>query len=312
VSITGRFAPSPSGPMHLGNARTSLLAWLDARSRGGAMLLRIEDLDRDRCRPQHAEAIRDDLLWLGLGWDEEMLPQSQRDGDYEAAVDRLAEQGSVYECFCTRRELAIASAPHGTSGEPPAYPGTCRALTERDRERLRAQGRRPSLRVRMPERPVVVRDRVHGERARSVGGDVVVRRSDGLHAYQLAVVVDDAADGVTDVCRGDDLLGSTARQVALAGLLGLAVPEYAHVPLVLGEDGSRLAKRHGAVSLRQLRDARADPAALVGALAASSGIGDGSPARPSDLLDGFDIERVSRRPWRMTADGLASLVPTAP
>src|SRR5215475_13394552 len=128
--VVGRFAPSPSGDMHLGNARTALLAWLDARSRGGRMLLRIEDLDRDRCRPEYAAAIRDDLLWLGLDWDEETRPQSERGGDYEAAIDRLAEQGLVYECFCTRRELAVASAPHGTSDEPPAYPGTCRSLTE--------------------------------------------------------------------------------------------------------------------------------------------------------------------------------------
>jgi glutamyl-tRNA synthetase len=311
VTIAGRFAPSPSGPMHIGNVRTALLAWLDARSRGGRVLLRIEDLDRDRCRPEYAAAIRDELHWLGLDWDEETRPQSQRLHEYEAAIQRLAERGLVYECFCTRRELAVASAPHGTADEPPAYPGTCRSLTDVDRDRLRAEGRQASLRVRMPEQPVVVRDRIHGQGMRPIGGDVVVRRSDGLHAYQLAVVVDDAADGVTDVCRGDDLLGSAARQVALGGLLGLPAPVYAHVPLVLGEDGGRLAKRHGAVTVADLREAGAEPAALVGALAATSGLGDGSPARPAELVSGFEVERISRRPWRLTADGPAAIRATA-
>ena len=232
-------------------------------------------------------------------------PQSQRDPDYAGAVERLSQRGLVYECFCTRRELAVASAPHGTADDPPAYPGTCRSLTEADRERLRAEGRRPSLRVRMPEEPVPVSDRVHGQRPRAVGGDVVVRRSDGLHSFhQLAVVVDDAGDGVTDVCRGDDLLGLDRPSGRAGDLLGLAAPAYAHVPLVLGPDGRRLAKRHGAVSLRELRAAGVTQAALVGVLAWSSGIGDGSSTEPAGLVDGFDIEQVSRQPWRLTSDSL--------
>jgi len=299
MSVVGRFAPSPSGLMHLGNARTALLAWLDARARGGRMLLRIEDLDRDRCRPEYARAIRDDLAWLGLDWDAETRPQSRRDPDYAAALERLSQQGLVYECFCTRRELAaVASAPHG-SDDQPAYPGTCRELTAAQRERLRAEGKRPALRVRMPGAAVEVRDRLHGSGPRPVGGDVIVRRSDGLYAYQLAVVVDDAADGVTDVVRGDDLLGSTARQVALQRLLALPQPVYAHVPLVLGEDGERLAKRHGAVAVADVRAAGATAREVVGALAGSAGIGDGRAVSAAELIEGFELTRVTRRPWRL-------------
>ena len=297
--MVGRFAPSPSGLMHLGNARTALLAWLDARARGGEMLLRIEDLDRERCRPAYAQAIRDDLAWLGLDWDAETRPQSLRDPDYAAALERLSQRGLVYECFCTRRELAaVASAPHG-SDDQPAYPGTCRELTAAQRERLRAEGKPPALRVRMPEGAVEVRDRLHGSGPRPVGGDVIVRRSDGLYAYQLAVVVDDAADGVTDVVRGDDLLGSTARQVALQQLLALPQPAYAHVPLMLGEDGQRLAKRHGAVAVADLRAAGAAAREVVGALAGSAGIGDGQAAAATELIEGFELTRVGRRPWRL-------------
>jgi glutamyl-tRNA synthetase len=299
MTVVGRFAPSPSGLMHLGNARTALLAWLDARARGGEMLLRIEDLDRERCRPEYAQAIRDDLAWLRLDWDAETRPQSLRDRDYAAALERLSQRGLVYECFCTRRELAaVASAPHG-SDDQPAYPGTCRELTAAQRERLRAEGKRPALRVRMPEGAVEVRDRLHGSGPRPVGGDVIVRRSDGLYAYQLAVVVDDAADGVTDVVRGDDLLGSTARQVALQELLALPQPAYAHVPLMLGEDGQRLAKRHGAVAVADLRAAGATAGEVVGALAGSAGIGDGQAAAAAELIEGFELMRVGRRPWRL-------------
>ena len=210
--------------MHLGNARTALLAWLDARARGGRVILRIEDLDRDRCRPEHAEALRRDLVWLGLDWDEETAPQSTRDDAYAGALARLGAQGLLYECFCTRRELHEASAPHGPGDEPPRYPGTCRDLTDAERAARRAGGRRPALRLAMPDVEVELADRVHGrlsERVAELTGDIVVRRSDGLVAYQLAVVVDDAADGVTDVVRGDDLLPSAPRQAALAGLLGL-------------------------------------------------------------------------------------------
>jgi glutamyl-tRNA synthetase len=298
--VVGRFAPSPSGVMHLGNARTALLAWLDVRARGGRMLLRIEDLDRDRCRPEYAQAIRDDLGWLGLDWDAETRPQSLRDPDYAVALERLSQWGLVYECFCSRRVLAaVASAPHGSDDQPAAYPGTFRDLNGAQRERLRAEGKRPALRVRLPEGAVEVRDRLHGSGPRPVGGDVIVRRSDGLYAYQLAVVVDDAADGVTDVVRGDDLLGSTPWQVALQQLLGLAQPAYAHVPLMLGDDGERLAKRHGAVAVADLRAAGATPGEVVGAMAGSAGIGGGGAVAAAELIEGFELTRVGRRPWRL-------------
>ncbi len=293
----GRLAPSPSGWMHLGNARTALMAWLDARSRGGRVVLRIEDLDRDRCRPEFADAIRRDLQWLGLDWDEETAPQSTRDPAYRAAVDRLDTAGLIYECYCTRRELAVASAPHGPSDEPTAYPGTCRELTAERRAQLRAEGRRPALRARMPDHVPAVHDRVHGEVPGGAGGDIVVRRSDGLHAYQLAVVVDDAADGVTDVVRGDDLLASTGRQVALGQMLGLRAPAYAHVPLVVDEHGVRLAKRHASLAIQALRDAGVSSEVLVAAMARSAGLGDHVRCPPAELVAGFDITRIERRPW---------------
>ena len=221
--------------MHLGNARTALLAWLDARSRNGVMLLRIEDLDRHRCRPEYTELLRQDLQWLGLDWDAEVSPQSDRDDAYRQAVDLLAQQGVVYECFCSRRELDAQSAPHGPDGER-RYPGTCAHLTLEQRAE-RAGARPPALRVRMPGAMVEVTDRVQGPIRQQLDrdvGDVLVRRSDGLFAYQLAVVVDDAADRVTDVVRGADLAWSTPRQMMLSRLLDLPQPSYAHVPLMLG------------------------------------------------------------------------------
>ncbi len=277
--------------MHLGNARTALLAWLDARSRNGVMLLRIEDLDRHRCRPEYTELLRQDLRWLGLDWDAETSPQSGRDDAYRQAVDRLAQQGVVYECFCSRRELDAQSAPHGPDGER-RYPGTCAHLTLEERTE-RAGTRSPALRVRMPGTAIEVVDRVQGPIRQRVDrdvGDVLVRRSDGLFAYQLAVVVDDAADGVTDVVRGADLAWSTPRQMVLGGLLDLPHPTYAHVPLMLGSDGQRLAKRNGARSIAELRDAGESAAAVVGGLAHSAGlITDAQPVLPTDLIDGFQL-----------------------
>lgn len=281
--------------MHLGNARTALLAWLDVRARGGRMLLRIEDLDRERCRPELADGVRRDLAWLGLDWDADTPPQSTRDGAYEAALEALSAQGLTYPCFCTRRELSMASAPHATDGERP-YPGTCRELTVEERTMAILDGRRYAVRVVMPGEPVSFADRMAGmvsQSVQEVSGDVAVRRSDGLFAYQLAVVVDDAADGVTSVVRGDDLLASTSRQIALQRLLGLPQPEYAHVPLVVGADGARLAKRHGAPSVADLRDTGAEPATVVGALAAGLGlISAGERALPADLTAGFQLERI--------------------
>ncbi len=258
------------------------------------MVLRIEDLDRDRSRPEYAELIRADLRWLGLGWDEEVAPQSARDDAYAAAVARLAAQGLVYECFCTRRELGAAAAPHGRDGER-RYPGTCAHLTPAERDQRRAAGRRPALRVRMGAEEVEVADRVLGmlrQRVDREVGDVLVRRSDGIYAYQLAVVVDDAADGVTDVVRGGDLASSTPRQVALARLLGLPSPAYAHVPLMLGADGERLAKRHGALPVAELRAAGETPQQIIGRLAASAGLRPGSdPQEAGELIEGFSLHQ---------------------
>ena len=297
--VVGRFAPSPSGPMHLGNARTALLAWLDARAHGGRVILRIEDLDSVRCTPELADGVRRDLHWLGLDWDAETPPQSTRDDAYRAALAELERAGVVYECFCSRRELAVVSAPHGADAER-RYPGTCRGLDARAVAARRAAGRPPALRVRMPEPPIEVADRIHGTILQSVAetvGDIVVRRSDGLFAYQLAVVVDDAADGVTDVLRGDDLLASTPRQVVLQRLLGLSTPAYAHVPLVVGDDGARLAKRHAAPPVAGLREAGVSAERVVGWLAASAGLaGPGQAVRATELVDGFRLERLPARP----------------
>jgi glutamyl-tRNA synthetase len=299
---TGRYAPSPTGDLHLGNARTALLAWLWARHAGGRVLLRFEDLDRARVREGCAEQQASSLAWLGLDWDGAPVAQSQRGARYEAALATLAERGVLYECFCSRADVRrAASAPHGPDG--PVYPGTCRDLGEGERRALREAGRAPSLRVRL-EGAVAFEDDVLGpqaERLERTSGDVVVRRSDGVVAYQLAVVVDDLAQGVTHVVRGADLLASTARQIRLAELLGApAPPRYAHVPLLLGPDGERLAKRHGAVGLSELRAAGADPRALAGWLAHSAGLlARAEPCTPAELVDGFSRDALARTPTRV-------------
>jgi glutamyl-tRNA synthetase len=295
--MVGRYAPSPSGRMHLGNARTALLAWLQVRQAGGSLLLRIEDLDRDRCRPEWEAGVREDLAWLGLGFDGEAPRQSTRGAAYDAALAGLGAQGLVYECYCSRAEVrAAASAPHG--GEV-RYPGTCRDLPEAERAARRASGRTPALRLRVPAGEVAFDDLVHGRVVEDVAatvGDIVVRRADGLHAYQLAVVVDDAEQGVTHVLRGDDLLSSTARQIVLQRLLGLPEPAYAHVPLVRAAGGARLAKRDGAATLAAARDAGRTPQALAGELAASLGlVPAGSEATPEELVGTLDLAEVGRR-----------------
>jgi glutamyl-tRNA synthetase len=262
--MTGRFAPSPTGDLHLGNLRTALLAWLFARSRGGRFLMRMEDLDTARVRPGAEERQLADLAAIGIDWDGPVVRQSERLELYAAALERL----DTYPCFCTRAEIReAASAPHGPVG---AYPGTCRGLTAAERAERAATGRPPALRVR-----------ADGE-----VDDFVVRRGDGAFAYNLAVVVDDAEMGVDQVVRGDDLADSTPRQAWLGRTLGLPAPEYVHVPLVLGPDGARLAKRHGAVTLRELTAVEARRW-IVRSL--------GLP-EDGDLLEAFDPARLPAEP----------------
>jgi glutamyl-tRNA synthetase len=299
MSFRGRFAPSPTGRLHLGNARSALLGWLQARTAGGQFLLRVEDLDRARCRPQYVDDLMRDLEWLGLTWDEPPLFQSERDDVYREALMRLEQRGLVYPCFCTRAEIArAASAPHGLSEEGPRYPGTCARLTaEESSERSRT--RTPAYRFRAQPGEVRFVDGLQGpysQDVEAVVGDFVVRRNDGVASYQLAVVVDDAATSITHVLRGDDLLSSTPRQLQLYAALGLTAPEFFHVPLVLGEDGKRLAKREGAFALAELRERGLPPERVLGLLAAWSGLGDGSPVTLEELVRRFRPEALPRAP----------------
>ncbi|QDE81187.1 tRNA glutamyl-Q(34) synthetase GluQRS [Myxococcus xanthus] len=297
--VRGRFAPSPTGRMHLGNIRSALLGWLQARAAHGRFLLRIEDLDRARCKPQYVDDLLRDMEWLGLDWDEQPLFQSQRDGLYRDAQARLEQAGRVYPCFCTRAEIArAASAPHGLSDEGPRYPGTCAHLT-REQISERARTRAPAYRFRASSGEVRFVDGLQGPYSQDVDavvGDFVVRRNDGVASYQLAVVVDDAATDITHVLRGDDLLSSTPRQLQLYTSLDLRAPEFLHVPLVLGEDGKRLAKREGAFALAELRERGVAPERVLGLLASWSGWGDGGPLTLAELVHSFRPERLPRTP----------------
>jgi glutamyl-tRNA synthetase len=303
----GRYAPSPTGDLHLGNVRTALIAWLWARHAGGTIGLRFEDLDRGRVRAGCAQEQAASLAWIGLDWDGDPVSQSDRAGLYEDAIATLRERGVAYECFCSRADVRrAAAAPHGPDG--PIYNGACRNLTARQRAERLALGRVPALRVRM-EGQISFRDDLLGERHETLehaSGDIVVRRSDGAIAYQLAVVVDDCAQGVTHVVRGADLLASTGRQLRLYALLGLVPqPGHAHVPLLLGDDGERLAKRHGAVGLPELREGGADPRAIVGWLAHSAGLLErAAPCSPGDLVAAFDPSVLVRDATRIEAHTL--------
>jgi glutamyl-tRNA synthetase len=298
--VRGRFAPSPTGPLHLGNLRTALVAWLMARRVGGEFIIRMEDLDRVTSSPEHQEAQLAALRSIGLDWDGEVVRQSERFALYRAAIDRLRSLGLVYECFCTRREIRQSTrAPQGADLDG-VYPGTCRDLTHEQRLAKRADGRSPALRLLSDGRTVSFDDLVAGPQAGRLD-DVVLQRNDGVPAYNLAVVVDDAAQGVTEVVRGDDLLATTPRQIELHRLLDLAVPRYAHVPLVLAPDGSRLAKRHGAVTLDDLAARGFSPGDVCARLAASLAIDTGGRAvMAGDLVDRFDPQLMPRSPWRLT------------
>ena len=313
MAYRGRYAPTPSGPLHLGNLRTALLAWLLARHAGGAFVLRLEDLDRPRVRPGAAAAILDDLRWLGLDWDEgpdlggPYAPyiQSERLPFYEQHLWRLEQAGLLYPCYCSRADIArAASAPHGPVDEGPPYPGTCRDPARREEQRRRAGGRPPALRFRVPDGSISFEDGLYGrveqDMAREVG-DIVVRRADGVPAYHLAVVVDDALMAITEVARGADLLASTPRQIALYRALGYPAPRFLHLPLAVGDRGERLAKRHGAVGLAPLREQGYAPARVIGTLAASAGLAPpDTEASVHELLATFDPTRLTREPSAIT------------
>ena len=300
----GRYAPSPSGRMHLGNLCCCLLAWLSAKHQGGRVVLRIEDLDAMRCPRSFADLLEADLAWLGLSADEGGSAggpagpyyQSERADLYRYYYDRLAGMGLVYPCFCTRSQLHAASAPHRSDGQV-VYPGTCRGLTpEQVAEKSRI--RPPAWRVMVPDEEITFTDGHLGRYTENLAadcGDFIVRRADGGFAYQLAVVVDDALMGVTQVVRGADLLSSTPRQLWLYRTLGLPAPEFYHLPLLLAPDGRRLSKRDGDQSLEHLQ-AKYTPEQIIGKLAWVCGLTDTpDPHRPAELVDGFSWEKVPRQ-----------------
>jgi len=293
----GRLAPSPTGLLHVGHARSFLLAWWSIRSRGGTLRLRLEDLDTSRVKPGMEEACLRDLEWLGLDWDGPLLRQSERRDELLGVAHQLLRDGRAYPCVCTRREIAEAlSAPHGPLAGG-VYPGTCRGQYADLESARRASGREPALRLQVEPGVVRVRDLLAGELAQDVArevGDFPITSRDGQPAYQLAVVVDDAHQGVTEVLRGDDLLESTPRQRYLQELLGLEVPTWVHVPLVLDVDGQRLAKRHDALSLEALRGAGIDPRCLVCWLARSAGLPAPERATAAELVALYDPASIPR------------------
>lgn len=301
--VCGRFAPSPSGRMHLGNVFCALLAWLSARAEGGRFILRIEDLDAQRCSPEYARLLEDDLAWLGLDWDEggqaggPNAPyfQSECGALYEAALRAVAERARVYPCFCSRADLHTASAPHLSDGTV-RYNGRCARLSPEETSAL-ARRRRPALRVAVPDEEIAFRDGCRGAYVQNLArecGDFILRRSDGDFAYQLAVVADDARMGVTQVVRGGDLLASTPRQIYLQRLLGLPTPDYFHTPLLTTPEGTRLSKREQSLGMDALR-ARFTPERLTGWLAFLAGQQPSpEPVRARTLVARFCQDRVPK------------------
>lgn len=301
----GRFAPSPTGALHLGNLRTALVAWLFARCEGSRFLVRMEDLDPNQSSAGHETGQLSDLAALGLGWDGPVVRQSDRFDRYDAAIERLTADGRTYRCFCSRREIrGAAAAPHGLDRPDGAYPGTCRDLTATERAERVASGRPSALRLRSSVHELTVIDDLRGPVTTAVD-DVVLRRNDGVAAYNLAVVVDDADQGVEQVVRGDDLLSSSPRQRHLADLLGLAPVRYAHVPLAVRPDGVRLAKRDGAVTLADQATHGVDAAGVRTLLAVSLGLAEpGEPVESATLVDRFDPTRLPTTPWVLDEDVL--------
>ena len=288
----GRFAPTPSGRMHLGNVFAAMAAWLSVRSRGGFMVLRMEDLDTQRTSDEYAETLRQDLLWLGLDWDDETEPQSQRSAVYEQYFEKLRDMDLLYPCYCTRSQLHSADAPHLSDGTY-VYPGTCRNLTEAEKE---AFDRKPAWRVKVPDKLWKFRDLVQGGYAENLAvhcGDFVVRRADDVFVYQLAVTVDDGEAEVTEVVRGMDLLSSAPRQMYLQELFGFRHPQYAHVPMLLAPDGRRLSKRDKDLDLGELKK-HFKPEQLLGILAHSAGLLEKPEAvSAKELASVFSWDRMS-------------------
>ena len=291
--VVGRFAPTPSGRMHLGNVFAALIAWVSVRSRDGSLVLRMEDLDTQRTSQENAQILRDDLLWLGLDWDVETPPQSQRSAVYDRYFDILKEKGLLYPCYCTRSQLHNVNAPHQSDGTY-VYPGTCRDLTAQQQAAFQ---RNPAWRVRVPDENWQVNDLGQGlftQNLQTQCGDFVVRRADGVYVYQLAVTVDDGEAGVTEVVRGMDLLGSAPRQMYLQSLFGFPHPEYGHVPMLLAEDGRRLSKRDKDLDLGVLRQ-HISPEALIGVLAYSAGlIPQNAPISAKELATVFDWKNLQK------------------
>lgn len=294
--VVGRFAPSPTGRMHAGNIFAALMAWLIAKSQGGRIVLRIEDLDRQRSRREYIDGVQADFELLGLTWDVGPYFQQGREEAYRAAYQALKDRGLVYPCFCSRADLHAASAPH--RGEKLVYPGTCRSLTPEECAR-RAAEKDPAMRIVVPHRAYSLVDQIQGPYRQMLDeecGDFLIRRSDGAFAYQLAVVVDDAEQGVTSVVRGMDLLCSTPQQLYLQDLLGLPHPVYAHVPLLAAEKDRRLSKRDHDASLEALLARFGTPEGVIGHIAWLTGIRDeDEPATPEQLLDGFDVTHAAER-----------------
>jgi len=308
-SSTGRLAPSPTGGLHLGHARTFLIAWLSIRSQGGRVILRIEDLDATRARSDAVQGAIDDLQWLGLSWDAGPDAQSRRMSAYEASLERLKRKELVYPCTCTRADIErAASAPH-PEDEGPTYPGTCATRSSRDAGSL--DGRPYAWRFRVSDRFVSWTDRVQGEMSLNpcrLGGDFVVARSGIGASYQLAVVHDDATMGVTEVIRGDDLVPSTPRQILLYRALGWEPPSFGHVPLAVGPDGRRLAKRDGSLKLASVRQAGLDSRRLVGWLARSCGWSSSMQnLAPIELVERFDLSTIPSEPWVITPESIDEL-----
>ena len=296
----GRFAPTPSGRMHLGNVFAALLSYLSVKSRGGSWVLRMEDLDTLRTKDEYAELLRDDLRWLGLLWDEETEAQSKRSAVYDRYFDLLKDRNLLYPCYCTRSQLHNVNAPHLSDGTY-VYPGTCRNLTEAQRA---AQTRLPSWRVMVPDREFSFHDLVQGDYRENLlrgCGDFVVRRADGVYVYQLAVTVDDGEAGVTEVCRGWDLLSSAPRQMYLQELFGFDHPEYAHIPMLMAPDGRRLSKRDQDLDMGALRS-RLTPEQLLGVLGEAAGIvPTAAPVSAAELASQFRWEQVRGREIVVTA-----------